>query len=384
MYIYVDESGNSGTSIVDDAQPNLYSLAISCSRDFDYAAQKAMDHIRRIIKDDEIHAHKVGLSKINSISGHILRIGKDLGVRFHFVAIEKNYVSLVRLFDCIFDPFDNPAVPWTAYNLGVLRNLLLVKFSYLLHEEDAVGFWNNCLMEKRPERSAAAFIEICNAIRPRVNRLPDKRSRDIISEALEWASTNSEDIVHYMDGKRLRLMGAANFVAFTMLVPRVCMHAIERKAKIKLFIHDEQSQFQGIFKEYFKSSKAAKKIDYPSYFGFKPVDFSPLAQCEFSIRNSKFSNGLQFVDVVLYLLKKAHSGEVLYGAASKLTRYAIKKSSFGAYTYRAMIERIQGEYAEVMSRPFSDEDRRAGEALQQRVEEVRQIAMREYAQRKVK
>ena len=47
MHIFIDESGNSGLSLFDESQPFFYSLAISCSNDFEKKSKKSMDQLRK-------------------------------------------------------------------------------------------------------------------------------------------------------------------------------------------------------------------------------------------------------------------------------------------------------------------------------------------------
>lgn len=378
MYAYIDESGNTGTKLFDRNQPYLYALAISSGNDFDSTNKKKLFHIKNMINCKELHANKLGLSKINIISGHLKRIIKDCGFKFFFVAVEKKYVSLVRLYDCLFDPYDNKAVPWTAYNFGILRSYLLIIFSTIINNNTIVKFWDKCMMEKNKEKSKVAFLEVCAEIWRYRHHITDARAKKIISDALDWAQKNPTEIMFAADDKNLREMGAANFVAITSLIPAICDYAHKKKKKIISITHDEQNQFENYFKYYHDIMRDSTPYELPSYFGFGKNNFLPLRNSTFKVSPSESSNAIQIVDICLYLLKKEYEGEIIVGDASSLLKYIKKKGFQSEYTFRALVAQTNLARNKLSAMHISDEDMTKGKEALLLVEEKRQQAMKDY------
>lgn len=378
MYIFIDESGNSGLSLFDESQPYFYSLAISCRKNFDSESKKSMNQLRRQLGCDELHANKLGLSRIDSISGQLLRIMKDNGLKFFFIIIEKQYVALVRIFDSLFDPFDNKAVPWSAYNIEALRCLLLIKFSRMIDKEVLEKFWNSCLMEKRKDLAESAFTDVCKILKSRLNKIIDLRSKKIISDAIDWALEYNSQIVFSLDNKLHRTMGAANFVAITALLPAVCDFSLKKKTYIEKVIHDEQNQFKASFEFYYENCKSSKEFSFPEYFGAGKFNFSPISTSQFSMKSSHSSNGLQIVDICLYLLKKNQEMHNIKGSLKKMLNYISKKGKMYEYTFSQIEERAFLSCHRLMKTPVKDCELAEGIELVRLGERIRQQNMAEF------
>lgn len=384
MFVYIDESGNSGTHLFDPSQPYFYSLAMTCSVDFDIVSQRRMKHVRELLGCDELHANDLGLSRICSISNDLIKIAKKYRLKFNYVVVEKTYVSLVRLFDCIFDSHDNPSVPWTSYNIGAFRDLLLVQFAQIVEDKVIIDFWNGCMMEKNRANATSSFLSICKRLASSLDEIQDKRAREIVSNAIDWAGKYPDEIVFSFDDKQLRLMGAANFVAFTMIVPRLCSPEDGKSKRIKKIIHDEQNQFKKTFEYYHEVSRQAQKVIFPEFSGFQTIDFSPLKESSFSMRSSVSSNGLQFVDICLYLIKKMHGGFKIEGEAGKLLEYIARRTDSGEYTLSMMYSKAEMEYNMIMNLTLTDEQIENGHKMVADVEERRLSAMKEFEEKNTK
>lgn len=378
MHIFIDESGNSGLSLFDESQPFFYSLAICCSNDFEKKSKKSMDQLRKQLGCTELHANKLGLTRINDISGQLLRILKDNGIKFFFVKIEKTYVALVRMFDCLFDPSDNKAVPWSAYNIEVLRCMLLIKFSQMIDKDVLEKFWDSCLMEKKKANAGCAFMEVCNTLKERLNEIVDLRSKEIISDALDWALEYNSEIVFSFDDNLDRTMGAANFIAITSLIPGTCDFALKKKTSIEKIIHDEQNQFKKSFEFYHNNCKKSKEFSFPEYFGHGNFNFTPIASCNFDMQPSHQSNGLQIVDVCLYLLKKEFESVTFKGTLKKLVNYIKKKGKSYHYTYSQMEDRAIFACNKLLKTPLTEDAILEGIEIVRVGEELRQKKMAEF------
>lgn len=341
MEVYIDESGNTGTQIFDTSQPFFYALAISHNTNFEKKSSKIMNEIRKRLRCKELHGNDLGLSKIEKVSGELIRIAKDTGLRFNIAFIEKKYIALVRLFDCLFDPVDNLASNWNIYYIEQYRIRFLLEFSLIVNVDILKKFWDDCIQGRNEKLALETFLNVCNELKKNIDKIDNEVNKQVVLNILNWAINTPKEIVFCFKDKRLRLMSSANFLAFTMILPDVCDEAIRRKSIIKKIIHDEQCQFKKVLSDYHELSKNVKFISLPKYFCEKDLNFIPIENCSFEMQSSKDSNGLQMVDICLFLIKKYIEGTKINGNLDKLLKYIRKKGKIQYFTYHSVITRIK-------------------------------------------
>ena len=156
---------------------------------------------------DEIHAAVLGVGRLENIARDLLKIIRKAGPAFAIARVEKRYVVATKVFDTLFDAFENKAVPWHAYNVPTLRMPLVFKVAYILDDVAAVAFID-ALMDSNDQRAWSKMADFCRLILPRVNDIPDARSREIVTNALEWAAENPEALQFVL---RTRSAGKATF-----------------------------------------------------------------------------------------------------------------------------------------------------------------------------
>lgn len=197
MYAYVDETGNTGARLLDDDQPLFVTAALLTRSDFD---KRFGDEIRAIassIGEAEIHANRLGIARLETIAPAVLKVVRKAGPAFFLARVEKRYVLASKIFDTIFDSFENKAVPWHVYNVRPLRLMMVFKLASVLDDILAQEFWD-ALLEKNDNRAHAKMAQFCVSLRASVSLIPDARSREIVVDALDWVTTNPEalEFVH--------------------------------------------------------------------------------------------------------------------------------------------------------------------------------------------
>lgn len=376
MYVYIDESGNTGLNAFDINQLALSSVAILSKSSFDDVFVHQIGEVLNLLGVEELHSNELGLTRINSVAHKLRKLVKRARLRFVYAKIEKRYLALTKLFDTLFDSGENVAVPWHVYNVGLLRIVMLFKFSAIVEDDVLKTFWENCLNERSGRRAQEQFINVCKSIRDNVNALPDARSRQIVSEALQWAIDHHENITYFMRDEDHRLMSAANFVAFSTLLPEISRRADFSRRGVRKIIHDEQSQFASVFSFYHESMVGVGELKAPRFFGSGRLDFRPLANSELVMLNSKMSFGLQLADVYLYLNKKANGESPLRGDLAILYREMASRSVSRNLTFHDVEQRTVAEYRSMMNADISEEMFERGRALLRDIEDRRIQAMR--------
>ncbi len=200
MFFYVDESGHTGPNLFDKEQPILYYGVLSSNLNVDDLAAGAMEEVRSYLGVDRIHATELGMGRLVTISKGLELLQKTLGLCFDFYLVHKKDHAAICFFDQVFDQGMNPAVPWTAY-WTPLRYILLLKVASLFDLELLQKAWK-ARIQQNDEYATAELIAVCLTLLSRVDYIEDERSRQIITDALTWASHNPQEIQYNIKSKR--------------------------------------------------------------------------------------------------------------------------------------------------------------------------------------
>lgn len=383
MYIYIDESGNSGLNISDEAQPLFYAFSLQSEIDFEKRIRCQMEKIRNDIQCCELHGNELGIAKIDSIADSLLAICKKYNFTFSISIIEKKFLALAQLFDCLFDSGINIAVPYHVYNIFELRGLLLEKISTIINIDIVNKFWNGCIHEKNISKAHANMQDVCEYIIQNVDKLKDNRSREIVRDAMVWAKSNCSEFLPLFDKRHLNLMGSANFIAITMQFDSICKRCIDSKKKVVSIVHDEQSQFKKTFEFYYDVISKSPQISLLQYFcPNATLDFEPLKNCIFTMEPSNMHDGLQLVDLFLYLIKKFNEGKKVTGKAEELLLYILKATDINFFTFESFAELIEMSVRIMNTKNTSPELIKRGEELVQYSNKKRNEAMEEWEKNK--
>ncbi|MDE0507777.1 MAG: hypothetical protein OXI17_03985 [Gammaproteobacteria bacterium] len=160
MFVFVDETGNTGANLFDSAQPEFLTGALVTKTDFDVRRSRAVRSLCKRHGISSIHGSVIGVEAVENVAGPLLRILKEVDARFFISRVEKSYLLATKLFDTFFDSGENAAAPWTAYNLKPLRLLLCFKVACLIDEELARNFWT-MLMTKSEDAARKMIPGIC-------------------------------------------------------------------------------------------------------------------------------------------------------------------------------------------------------------------------------
>lgn len=244
IYTYVDESGNTGKNIFDPAQPDYFAGALISKGDFDLHYTDRICAIAGKVGETTIHANKLGLGRLEVIAAdlHELLLGAE--ARFFVSRVEKKYLLAIKVFDVLFDSGENAAVPWHLYNFRPLKIMLAFKLSAVIDEDIARKFWDALLTPGEAD-ARKALPPICEALKQRLHILPDQRSREVLTNGLDWVIKHPECIQFATEQKVAKKGHLPNLVAFANLLQG--LHGVSQtwKKKVAAIIHDEQSEFKG-------------------------------------------------------------------------------------------------------------------------------------------
>ncbi len=217
MYAYIDETGNTGQNLFDPTQPVFMTAALIGRKNFDVVYKERIRALASRAGNEIIHANVLGMAGLEEIAGDIQLILKESDAKFFVARVDKLYLATAKMVDTIFDSGENQAVPWHSYNVRPLRLLLVFKVAYLLDQNIVKKFWS-CLMQRKKDKAYEEFNEVLNKLLYRVDALPDKRSRELISEAVKWAIDNPEAIYLHSNSAATRYGHLPNLAVFPELL----------------------------------------------------------------------------------------------------------------------------------------------------------------------
>lgn len=302
MFFYVDESGNTGTDLFDDNQPVLYYGVLSSKVNIDLLAEKNVAKLREKLGVNRLHASELGNGGLVPIASDLIRIQKEFDISFDFYQVSKVDHALISFFDQVFDAGLNPAVPWTSY-WTPLRYILLLKVAALFDEEILKRAWS-ARIDTNDERAESELVKICCEIRHRVSKLPDQRSRQIISDALKWVEDNPKEIQYNVKDKDELMWITPNIIGFQSVMRGIAARIIKHKVKHSKIIVDQQSQFnksQRSLADYFSKARGSSFVTGP---GLPEINFDGMPTTPIVFSSSYNSVGLELVDIYIWIFRR--------------------------------------------------------------------------------
>lgn len=378
MYVFVDETGNTGANLFDQDQPDFYTAGLLTRKNFDVEYSVSWRELLASKRIEELHANQIGLGPIEELAPAIRNLLRRAGARFHMSRVEKAYLLASKVFDTFFDSGENAAVGWMHYNTRHLRLPLVFKVAALIDETRARDFWS-LLLSRSEEDARSRIPDFCRSLLEQIDALPDARSREIIGRALEWARDHPEAFDFALTRKEAQKGHMPNMVAFSNLLDGLEMASVRWKRPVIRITHDRQNQFQKALASHHDmfSNAAPDVIEMPDdKYSLRKVPGST-----FVISKASDSPGLQIADLMLWLMKQLFAGKELPHRTAQLSRYIVQRSHWHDFSFAGVEKEILSSLNRM---PRMDEltpeqlDR--GRRLMQLDEERRQQSMQQYAQ----
>ena len=375
VYAFVDETGNTGGNIFDKDQPDFLTAALVTKSDFDKAFSCDWKALCRAHGQSSIHANRLGFETLDASAPGALKILKKADARFFLARVEKRYLLATKIFDTFFDSGENPAVPFTAYNIRALRMVLCFKVASLVDEGVGRQFWTMLLSRK--EKDAVAMMPaICETLLDRIWSIPDERSQKVISDALVWARDHPEAFDVVVSRRHAQNNHMPNFVAFTNLVQGLEIFSTKWRRELKCLLHDRQSQFEKTFREYHKMVSGAS--DEPVRLIGEKYSLKKIPGSNFLISASDVSPGIQVADLILWLFKQAIIGKEFPPASAKLLNFAMRKGWNNDFSFAGVERALSKKLGPMMAQDFPAVQMERAREIVERVEADRKKAIEQY------
>src|SRR5215831_3327193 len=120
MFAFVDETGNTGRNLLDEAQPDFFTAALITKTNFDMVYVDQIAALAKKIGATSLHGADLGF-RIEEIADALRGIFKKADARFFISRVQKRYLIATKIFDTFFDSGENAGVAWRNYNIRPLR-----------------------------------------------------------------------------------------------------------------------------------------------------------------------------------------------------------------------------------------------------------------------
>jgi hypothetical protein len=377
MFAYIDETGNTGSNLFDQDQPVFYYGVLNSKVDFDLVWGSRVRRLAASVGAVELHGSELGPEKVEAIAPRLVELLRGSDCRFDLSKVNKRDLAVTKFFDTVFDPGENVAVPWQAYNMVALRNVLLLKLAHIVNESDLKIFWEGLLLRDESQ-SRGMVVDALRAVAAKVSIIPDQRSQQIVGGGLAWAIEHPE-VLQYHSTSKAHVKGhMPNAVAFSDMLRTIHARATAWRRPVQVIRVDQQTEFNATqqFMHSMHRDAAPGEVELP--IGLDPVTMRLAPGSRFVACRSEDSAGIQVVDLLLWIVRQLDRGRLPGPASARLLSrlrnrmrvYDLSLKSIERWTTQAFDKINQAE--------LSEEAMAKGAELREHWEKRRQDAMASY------
>lgn len=344
MHFYVDESGQTGLNLFDEAQPILYYGVLSSPVDLNAHARVHVERLRDQLGVERLHANELGVDKLTTICRQLDTIQRKNDICFDIYRVSKADHAAISFFDQVFDQGLNKAVPWTAY-WTPLRYPLLLQVAYLFDPQTLKSSWD-ARVERDDRKANEILVEVLRTLLERVEYVGDLRLKEIINDAFRWAIKYPEEIHYNVYSKKDLLQISPNLIGFQSVLHGIASRLKRDGGKALSVVVDQQSQFNKAQKWITDFYQKARELPMEVGPGLPVMDLRHIPDVSISCVPGSTNVGLELVDVYLWLFKRYFEGKPL---SDPLTNLIGKQFNIG-YTDQVSLDAI----AERWTKFFAD------------------------------
>ena len=359
--MYIDESGNTGSNLFDEAQPCFYSLGTLSREDLSNIPECLL--ARNILEVDELHGNELGLTRVSEISKNLINIIREYDLHFLCSEIDKIYFGKMKFFDVLFDSGTNPGVGSHHCFIRPLKFLMMIRFAELVTVGELKHFW-----KAYSQRDTSSFKALMENMVVRVEDYDtDKRTKELLLDCYRGAMSAAEDVLC----AGLLNADSPNVTSFIMFIHEMNKLFDGNNVFVSEVVHDTQEEFGISIEESYGLLSEIKITWNLAEFGHKQVKvFSP----NFSTCDSNDCDGLQLSDVFLYLHKKAHD-ITLKGPAKSLYEVFVSRLHCLFMTKEGLWSETEADLRKIYAKPMSSKDYKNGAKLLEELDSKRKTKL---------
>lgn len=342
MYIYVDESGHSGSQLFKDikAQPNMYYGVLTSKVDLNVQSVDAVKSMRNLLEVERIHASQLGNPSLARIAPQLIALQNNLNLVFDFYLLKKRAHAEFCFFDQVFDSGNNEAIPHQAY-FTPYRYVLILELSRMFNYEKAERAWN-IRIELDDKKAERELSRLCLDLLKGIGRVRTSLARRFIRKGLEWAAEHPDEISYNASDAESIKQISPNIICFQSVMHGIARRVREEGAAPTSIIVDQQQEFnaaQQVLADFYAS---AAGLELETGRGMPMLTFDGMPQIPIQFVDGKNNVGLELVDIYLWVFKRLFEEKPLAKELRPLFEAQIDRG----YTDQISYEGIMTRYLE--------------------------------------
>ena len=367
---YTDETGHSGLNLFDAGQPWFWTGTLVSPVAVQGRGGPALAGICAALGVSSIHAREIGIARIESVASAIQGLLESIEAKFVFTAIEKHHLAAGKLAETVLDSTMNQAVSGFHYGVHGMRILLSDAIVTLVNQQDQEEFWT---AYNNGGSSGLSAVLSRLLVRLHSDGRFDRKLKELLSDVLRWGVRHSLQLLEF----RRSELDAPNLVAFGLLMNGL-HEALEGSGyKVGRFVHDQQQQFGRFFLEWYR---VGSRFSLPTHLTARITDIKPIAtyDCKIEILPSRSVVGLQLVDVVLWLYKRAVNESLVgYPKCAELVQFVDDRSEVRQHSREQLSTDAERVHRDILRLPVTPEQLDKGRQISEELEQARRRRMLE-------
>lgn len=251
-----------------------------------------------------------------------------------------------------------------------MRYFLCSKLSTLFDQEILERSWR-ARIELNDQVSEAELANICRVLRERSVTITDLRARELIVGGLQWAENHPARIQYNAEGKENVLQISPNLVGFQFVMQGMAQRTENARATARKIVVDQQNQFNNAQQFLAAQYKLFRSVDFKTGPGMPELDFSGMPDIPLTFTSGTQSCGLEIVDTLLWIAKRADEGRALTPELNDLMRFQSLRGRQDELSF-AGLKRRWMPWLQGLPTPTAEAEERAREHI--RLEDERRLA----------
>lgn len=304
VYVYADESGNSGKNLFDKASPYFYQGAMITSGNLESLVFPVISKYTEKYSVERLHANdvakKYGMNEVLAISDDLYDALRDKNWKFHCTIIEKSFIPTIKCFDTFFDYYENRAVDPAWIRIEHNRHLILSYLHALMVSGVGEQFWDSLCSQN---------IDEAKWVLSQLIVMSKKIDNIQISEAIQTTFNSAyTDVARFTffkgKGKSNYKGHTPNMIGFDSLSQFVQEYCKNNQSTVCSFTHDLSDEFKGQMRENHRLFHSRSiDVDDESFITFEDTSFD---LGDFYLQSSSSNPMLQVTDLFLWVIQRLY------------------------------------------------------------------------------
>lgn len=332
MFLYIDETGQTGANFLDAQQPHFICAALVTKEHFDELYAQPWRAFLQRHGLAELHGNVAGPRAIEALAQDLVGLLTQADARFCVSRVEKRFALATNVFQALFDPAENKACHPMFIEEPLLRRRIAVQIGYALTKDMGEAFCESLFVQSKPQKVHEAFVGACDLLLNRLALVPDELARLSIRKVTQWARDNPMSFMLSIrdrkagDGRHPNLIGFSNLLHCAQRIhakwtPTVCR-----------IVHDEQEQYRMAIAYWQDLWSRATPGEHVLPSGERRV-YCALPNAEIVFANSAESPGLQVADACLWIIGRGFQRKRLDHNARRLLEYVLTQAELSDYSF---------------------------------------------------